>query len=143
MLVGAALVAGVAAVYGQTFEFGSVNFDDPDDATENPAVAGRFDKALRNFDAALAFEPENNMARQNKATVYLQLGITAAQAGAFREAARTDPTLAVAHRNLGLALMQVGELQEAEAAFRAALRIDPDDAPARANLEKVLGQMHP
>lgn len=96
--------------------------------------AGRIDDAMRQFEAALAIEPDHATAQSNLGVLYAQRGRLDEAMLAFRAALRSDPELADAQNNLGLVYLAKGAFGEAEQSFRAAMRIDPGYAKAHYNL---------
>jgi len=96
--------------------------------------AGRIDDAVRQFQTALAIDPEH-------ASSYSNLGVLRARQGrldeamrAFRAALLYDPELVDAHNNTGLVHLAQGRYEAAEQSFRAAMRLDPGYAKAHYNL---------
>lgn len=89
---------------------------------------GRPEEALKEFEAALALEPDRD-------ATYALLGNAAAAAGRpedalryYRRALEMNPREAAHHNNLGILLARSGELEEALAQFQQALQLDPSRA---------------
>jgi tetratricopeptide (TPR) repeat protein len=96
--------------------------------------AGRIDDAVRQFQNALAIDPEH-------ASAYSNLGVLRARQGrlddamqAFQAALQHDPELVDAHNNAGLVHLAQGRYEAAEQSFRTAMRLDPGYAKAHYNL---------
>jgi Flp pilus assembly protein TadD len=105
---------------------------------------GRWDEALRHYQAALDIDPDFALYRHNLAVAHDRLGSFLGKQGKiekavehFRAALRLRPAYAEAHNDLGAALDRLGQTEEAVAHFRDALRLDPDLAEAHYNLGTV------
>jgi tetratricopeptide (TPR) repeat protein len=101
-------------------------------------VQGGYGMALKQYDKALAIDPENS-------TVYYDIGI--ARAGmndwngaveAYQHSARLDRTRAPLYNNLGIALGKLARVDEAVAAFERAKKLDPDVPQFRQSYGAVL-----
>ncbi|TWT45635.1 TPR repeat-containing protein YrrB [Phycisphaerae bacterium RAS1] len=107
-------------------------------AHTNHAVAlanlKRFPEALREFDAALALDPNNVDAHWNRGSAWFDLGEYERAVADYGFAAQRDPTFAIAWRGLGDAHLRLGEFAESERAFRRAAELDPDDPRGRNGL---------
>jgi tetratricopeptide (TPR) repeat protein len=97
--------------------------------------------AARQFEAALAVEPESAEVHVNLGAAYERQGRTAAARVQYRDSLRLDPAFAGAHYNLGRLLLESGETEAAADEFRAALRLDPAYAVAHNNLGLALARL--
>ncbi len=101
----------------------------------------RPEEALSAFDAAVALNPANGTAHNNRGTVLKGLGRWDDALAAYLRALKLDPDFPLAYSNLGNALQDMGELESAVAAYRAALDRNPNFAPAHANLGNALRRL--
>ena len=115
---------------------------------------GRFAEAAREYQAALAVNPDYVAAHINLGAVLMMQEIPSlidlsasrrppwGQAdeaiGHLRAAARLDPDSAGAHYNLGIAFGYQGQLDEVARHYREAIRSEPNYAEAHNNLGQVL-----
>ncbi len=90
------------------------------------------------FEMVLAAEPDQVMAHDDVALLYLQFGRVAEAAAHFRDTVRLMPDSAATHYNLGTTLLQLGDLDEAVTQFEQALRLNPEYAQAHSNLGAAL-----
>jgi len=121
---------------------------DPSVASHQRALVGNiyreqqhFDDALREFRAALAFDPANVSAYNNLALTLEATGRTDEAKQAFETALRLYPDFAAAHSNLGNLYFHGGDLDRAQAEYVAAIGLNPDYAEAYNNLGSVYFRM--
>ena len=82
---------------------------------------GDLDGALQDYDAALALNPSDFFAFNNRANVRRDKGDTAGAIADYTEAVRLEPAYAAALVNRGLVQERAGDLEAARASFNAAL----------------------
>lgn len=87
---------------------------------------GLHEEAIREFEAALAKDPEHAGALLGLATTYLQMGRLEEAVAGFDRVLAADPELAVAYADRGIAWDRLGEHEKALADYRAALELDQD-----------------
>jgi tetratricopeptide (TPR) repeat protein len=115
----------------------------PDDATNyfylgvSLAQAQQLEKALDNFNKAIALDPSYFAAHANAAIALMGLGRAGQAIPHFEAVTQANPNSPVAHNNLGNALASVGRLPEARAEFAQSLQLDPNFQPARRNLDRI------
>lgn len=95
---------------------------------------GNLDEALNLFQAVVAEDPGNTVARLNLGAVLGQLGRLDEAAVELRAAVAADPESAKAHFNLGTVLAAQGRDGEAIGCFERTLELDPGHTGARFNL---------
>jgi protein O-mannosyl-transferase len=100
--------------------------------------AGKFDEAIREFQAALQIDPDYFEAHSNLGNTLSEAGNVSEAIRQWREALRLNPRAERAHNNLGSALQRRGQLAEAREHFEQAVRLMPDYAEAHNNLGIVL-----
>ena len=99
---------------------------------------GRFAEAAREYQAALAVNPDYVAAHINLGAVLMVQGQADEAIDHLRAAARLDPDSAGAHYNLGIAFGYQGQLAESARHYREAIRSEPNYAEAHNNLGQVL-----
>jgi tetratricopeptide (TPR) repeat protein len=82
---------------------------------------GDLDGALQDYDAALALNPNDFFAFNNRANVRRDKGDIAGAIADYTEAVRLEPAYAAAYVNRGLVQERAGDLEAARASFNAAL----------------------
>jgi protein O-mannosyl-transferase len=107
--------------------FGSAVFDQ-----------GRTDEALRQFQQAVAIQPDYAQAYSNLGKAQLKNGRVDEAISEMQMAVELEPANAVYLGNLGQALLQKGRLDDAVADFQASLAIEPDNYDVHNNLGVVL-----
>ncbi len=90
------------------------------------------------YEKIFEVEPDQPMAHDDVALLYLRFGRVAEAVAHFRETARLRPDSAAAQYNLGTTVFQQGNLDEAISHFEQALRLDPEYAQAHNNLGAAL-----
>jgi tetratricopeptide (TPR) repeat protein len=100
--------------------------------------AGQIEEARREYEAALALQPDYASAHTNLAGLLIRQGRGEEIVARDREAVRAGPQSAVAHAQLGNTLALLGRWADAQAEFEAVLRLAPEDAMAHNNLGNVL-----
>jgi tetratricopeptide (TPR) repeat protein len=98
---------------------------------------GQIDKAIEQYEAALAIEPDYAMSRYNLGVALAAVGRLDEAIEQYQETVRLQPNNAVAHNNLGNALLMQGRLEPAMDHCREALRLDPDFAEAHFNVGTI------
>ncbi len=88
---------------------------------------GELQKAVEQFEAAIAAYPGYASAHNNLGVTALFLGDLDRAEKAFQLAAKLDPQLTSAHINLGLVNIQRQHFTEAETPLRTANRLDPQN----------------
>jgi tetratricopeptide (TPR) repeat protein len=93
--------------------------------------ARQFDKAVEDFQKAIAANPSDATLYNNLGGVYADMGKTAEAAAEFQKAAETDPAQASRYYyNYGAVMYNTGKMDEAAAAFKKATEIDANYADA-------------
>jgi Ca-activated chloride channel family protein len=102
---------------------------------------GEYEKALDAYNRALQDEPENSIAKFNRAGTFYRMNRQTEAVQQFTALAREakDKTLqAKSFYNKGVILSGQKNLQESIEAYKQALRLNPNDNEARENLQKAL-----
>lgn len=100
-------------------------------AGENWDKAKQYDKAVADYQKALAADPTNAGYVNSLGAVYNHMGKTDQALQQFQKAAQMDPTGAARYYfNMGAVEMNTGKVDEAAADFKKATTIDPNDADA-------------
>ena len=106
--------------------------------------------AIREFEAALARDPEHENARLNLGQLYYNEGALLLDKRRFKEAAARFraaipllPDGAEAYNNLGVALASQGRVSEAAEQFERAVALSPDFLEARDNLLRARSALAP
>ena len=89
------------------------------------------------YEMVLAAEPDQLIAQDDVALLYLQFGKLAEAAAHFGESARLAPRSPAAHYNLGTTLLRLGALDDAVPHLERALALDPAYVQAHNNLGAV------
>jgi Flp pilus assembly protein TadD len=92
---------------------------------------------LRDFDKAIALDPNNARAWNNRANALRALGRREEAATAYRSASRLSPRDPDPVNGLGVLAVEAGDLPGAGDAFRRVLEIDPGYFEAVVNLAFV------
>jgi tetratricopeptide (TPR) repeat protein len=82
---------------------------------------GDLDAALKDYDAAIALNPVDFFAFNNRANVRRDKGDVAGAIADYSEAARLEPDYAAAYLNRGLLQERIGDLAQARVSFNAVL----------------------
>jgi Tfp pilus assembly protein PilF len=90
--------------------------------------SGQLDRALADYNRALALNPNMVEALTNRGTVLARMGDYTGAMRDFDAAIRTNPRYAQAYKNRGVALSQLKRYEEAIADFRKLLELTPGDA---------------
>ena len=85
----------------------------------------KYDKALKEFKKAVAFDPQNDTAFTYIGKIYLSQGKTSDAINAFKEVVKLQPTSVTARVNLGNAYLQAKQYADSEKQFKAGARMDP------------------
>jgi len=102
------------------------------------AGTGQAEKALADFDRALALDPVDADALRAKARAYEALGRPGDAEAALRKAVELHPAYWGTRSQLGAFYFRQGRYGEAERAFRQALALTPDNVRVLASLGGVL-----
>ncbi len=94
------------------------------------ARQGRFEEAIRQFQLAVAEEPDGSFIHYNLALAYLHLGRRPQAVESLERSVEFDPEFRNGHFNLGTLAAEDGRLSDAERHFRRAVEIDADDLEA-------------
>jgi tetratricopeptide (TPR) repeat protein len=98
----------------------------------------RHEEGLRLLSAAIAQDPANAAAYNNRAQVHEALGMYKLRLADLERAVELDPGYAEALHNLGNALATFGRFDEAEASFRKAIAAAPGFAEPHCGLATLL-----
>lgn len=85
------------------------------------------EEALKAFQKALAFDPQNTTAQSYIGKLNLAKGNTFEAIKMFKRMSQADPTSVDAHMNLGNAYLQDKQYALSEKEFKAAAKLDPSD----------------
>jgi serine/threonine-protein kinase len=100
--------------------------------------AGKIDRAIEAFEAAIERNPEDADSFVNLAVAHQRRDEHREAVEACRKAIAIAPRHAEAHFNLGLSLRRLAAPRRAAAAFREALRLQPQNLRARLHLASTL-----
>ncbi len=105
-------------------------------------LKGDQDKALADFDQAIAADGRNVVAHISRGTAYFSKGELDPAMSSYRAALKVDPTAWLALFNIGLIHERRGQVAEALRAMRRALPLAPPSMRGRlqATIEAVLKQ---
>jgi tetratricopeptide (TPR) repeat protein len=99
---------------------------------------GRLSDARKEFEKAVAIDPNVPEPHVNLGNVLSDLGRKEQAESEFRKAIDLAPHLALPHNNLATVLTELGRPREAVAEFRKAIDLDPERAWSHTNLGNVL-----
>ncbi len=102
---------------------------------------GNLDEAIKHFQKALYYEPDNINARSNLGHALALQGRPDEAIGQCEQILRLSPHSPQAHNIMGLALLKQGKLDEAVAHLREALQYEPDNAETHFNLGQALAKL--
>jgi Flp pilus assembly protein TadD len=97
------------------------------DRGSNHTLAGRLDKAIADFDAAVTMAPNEALPLYNRGATRFLDGDLEGAVEDFTAALERDPQFVQAYQRRGIARVNLGEMQEALTDFDAALRVSPDN----------------
>jgi tetratricopeptide (TPR) repeat protein len=97
-------------------------------------------RAIGQYQAALAIQPDEPQVNNNIGTSLMELGRYEEAARFHRDAVRFAPGYAEAHWNLGVDLHHLGRTDEAMTSYRTALRLKPDLPGAHFDLAVALDE---
>ena len=86
---------------------------------------GRYDSAVRAFDAAIALNPASSNARFDRGLALAKWGRTEEAIAAYQAGLALDPVDATAHAHLGELLASANRWSDAEAEYRSAIHLVP------------------
>jgi protein O-mannosyl-transferase len=98
---------------------------------------GQIDKAVEQFEAAIAIEPGYAMAHYNLGVALASLGRLDEAMEQYRKTVQLQPNNPAAHNNLGNALLIRGQIETGMLHCQEALRIDPEFAEAHFNVGNI------
>jgi len=105
------------------------------------AMNGKLDEAIKHFQKALDYDPDNMNARSNLGRALALQGRLDEAIGQCEQVLRRSPHHPGANNILGFALLKQGRWDEAVAPLREALQYGPDNAEAHFNLGQALAAM--
>ena len=100
-------------------------------------MPGGADRAIAQFQAALAIKPDYLRAHTDLGSAYAKVGRFSDAMAEFRAAIAIDSDLPIPHHNLGNTYAQLGMWNEAISEYRIALRLDPEYTGARNSLAEA------
>jgi tetratricopeptide (TPR) repeat protein len=140
-------LAGLLALPGPAWAVGPLEKDHPLVQRGREAyAAGRYEDALRDFEAAKKERPTDPAVEFNRADALAKLGRVAEAREGFKQVAESSRRPDLAQKswyNLGNLAATAGERAEALKSYRKALTLDPTDPQARHNYEVVLRDLPP
>ncbi|RKH81983.1 tetratricopeptide repeat protein [Corallococcus sp. AB032C] len=140
-------LAGLLALPGPAWAVGPLEKDHPLVQRGRDAyAAGRYEDALRDFDAAKKERPNDPTVEFNRADALAKLGRSAEAREAFKQVAESSRQPELTQKswyNLGNLAATAGDRSEALKSYRKALTLDPTDPQARHNYEVVLRDLPP
>ena len=93
---------------------------------------GQLDRAIADYDKAIALDPNYAAAYNNRGLIYQKKGEVDRAIADYDKAIKLDPNIAAAYRNRGLVVYNgKGEVDQAIADFRKVLEINPSDQVAK------------
>lgn len=119
----------------------------PDDAVMHGALGyalantRRYDEAMREYQRALALQPDFPWVEVNMAATYLAQGQPGTAVGLFKKNTGKTTWESEDFRYYGDALMQTGDLSGAETALLQAIKLDPKDGRPHQLLAQVYRKM--
>jgi len=97
-------------------------------------AAGRFDDAIRQYQASLRVKRNYVEGHSSYGNVLLQVGRIPEAIAECRKALQLDPNYGRAHNNLANALLESGNINDAVEHYKEALKLRPDDSKIHFNL---------
>jgi tetratricopeptide (TPR) repeat protein len=118
----------------------------PSDVRDLPVLNESFNRKMIKedvvgYEVLIDMNPDNAIAHEDAAMLYLDLGEPERAVGHFEATARLKAGSASARNNLGVALEQSGSFEEAISQYRKALEIEPDLTEAHYNLANLLDRL--
>jgi tetratricopeptide (TPR) repeat protein len=104
------------------------------------AKQGQFEEALRNFNQALALNPNDSQIHFNLANALVQQDQLSDAVEHFQKAVKIQPDFAEAYHSLGRVVAAQGHLGPAIEYFKEAIRIKPEFAEAHQSLAQALAE---
>ncbi|MES0337968.1 MAG: tetratricopeptide repeat protein [Candidatus Magnetobacterium sp. LHC-1] len=101
--------------------------------------AGDYEKALLQYQRAIALNPNDSEAHYNMGNVYQRQGDFDAAIKHYQAALKLKPDYLEAHNNLGNIWFRQENYQQAIAEYQAVIKLNPDYAEAHNNLGSVYG----
>ena len=103
--------------------------------------AGKFIEALASYDQAIALQPDNAYAFNNRGNVLQSLKRAEEALASYQAAIALKPDHAKAHNNCGNVLQGLGRSEEALASFQRAIALKANDAEIFRNLAITLVEL--
>ncbi len=110
------------------------------DRGSDRTIAGKLDKAIEDFDAAIALAPKEALPKYNRGTARLLGGDIVGSIEDFTAAIELDAEFVPAYERRGVAKQNLDDFDGALADFDAALRIMPDNPDTLAERATVRAQ---
>ncbi len=101
------------------------------------AQQAKYDRALADYDAALALDPQNALIPYNRGNAYYDLKQYERAIADFSRATEVDASFSLAFFNRGLARERLGDFAAAADDYRRGLALDPTATRARQRLERL------
>jgi predicted O-linked N-acetylglucosamine transferase (SPINDLY family) len=102
---------------------------------------GHPDKAITNYQKALAIKPDLIEALYNLGNIFQEMGQLDQAVTYYQKVLSSRPDLIEAHNNLGNTLKEMGQLDQAVACYQKVLSSRPDLVEARNNLGNIFQEM--
>ena len=99
---------------------------------------GNYNEAIKHFDQAVKFNPNDGAAFNDRALCMVELGIIDDALAYFDKGIRAEPDYATVYHNKGWLLNKIGQHREAIIYFRKALELEPKRAVTYENLADAL-----
>jgi tetratricopeptide (TPR) repeat protein len=105
------------------------------------ARKARYADAIRHYERALTFVPDDALSHYNLGLMFSVTGQTDAAIGKYERALALDPAHVEAHNNLAVALASQGKFAESVPHLETAVRLRPDYGEAHKNLGIALAKL--
>ena len=102
---------------------------------------GMHERAMKDFDAAIALDPAFSPAYNNRGKALRETGRIEEALENYSAAIALDPAFAAAYNNRGVAFMMTGRIEQAIADFDRAIRLQPSYGNAYTNRGKAYGAL--
>ena len=99
---------------------------------------GNYYKAIKHFDQAVSYNPNDGAAFNDRALSMVELGIIDEAFYYFDKGIEAEPDYATVYHNKGWLLNKIGRYNEAIEYFKKALRLEPERAVTYENLADAL-----
>jgi Flp pilus assembly protein TadD len=101
---------------------------------------GQFDKALEDYDTAIALDPSDSQVYLNRGTVFVGMGMYKRAVAEFDKAIDLNPSYYKAYNNRAFAFGELGETARAIADLNKAIALDASSFEAYVNLGVLYGK---